>query len=64
MPDSNVGRERVLQYLEDNNIDFVDLAVMYGMTKQDITSYLKGKLVNNPKAKQLLVKIISDFKIR
>lgn len=64
MPDSKLGRERVLKYLEENNIDLVDLAVMYGMTKQDITSYLKGKLVNNPKAKQLLVKIISDFKIR
>ncbi|MCD1023507.1 hypothetical protein [Enterococcus sp. SMC-9] len=64
MPDSKLGRERVLKYLDENNIDLVDLAVMYGMTKQDITSYLKGKLVNNPKAKQLLVKIISDFKIR
>lgn len=64
MPNSKIGRERVLQYLEKNSIDFVDLAVMYGMTKQDVTNYLKGNLIENPKAKQLLVRIISDFKIR
>lgn len=64
MPDAKVGRERVLQYLEENNIKNADLAVMYGMTKQDIGSYLEGKLVDAPKAKQLLIKIISDFKIR
>ncbi|MGM0239902.1 hypothetical protein [Enterococcus sp. AZ103] len=64
MPDAKVGRERVLQYLEDNDIKNVDLAVMYGMTKQDVGSYLEGKLIDTPKAKQLLIKIISDFKIR
>lgn len=64
MPNTEIGRERVLRYLEENNIQLADLAVMYGMTKQDVTSYLKGNLVDNPKAKQLLVKIISDFKIR
>ncbi|WP_227644893.1 hypothetical protein [Enterococcus faecium] len=64
MPDANVGREKVLQYLEENNIQKIDLAVLYGMTKQDIGNYLEGKLVDTPKAKQLLVRIISDFKIR
>ncbi|GMC01141.1 MULTISPECIES: hypothetical protein [Enterococcus] len=64
MPDANVGREKVLRYLEENDIQKVDLAVMYGMTKQDLGNYLEGKLVDTPKAKQLIVKIISDFKIR
>ncbi|TYR10690.1 antirepressor, partial [Enterococcus faecium] len=50
--------------LEENNIQKIDLAVLYGMPKQDIGNYLEGKLVDTPKAKQLLVKIISDFKIR
>lgn len=64
MPDANIGREKVLRYLEENDIQKVDLAVMYGMTKQDLGNYLEGKLVDTPKAKQLIVKIISDFKIR
>ena len=64
MPNSKVGRDRVLQYLEENNIQMIDLAVMYGMKKQDVTSYLTGNLVEAPKAKQLLVRIISDFRIR
>ncbi|MDK4352082.1 hypothetical protein [Enterococcus thailandicus] len=64
MPDANIGREKVLQYLEENDIQKIDLAVMYGMTKQDLGNYLEGKLVDTPKAKQLIVKIISDFKIR
>lgn len=64
MPDAKVGRERVLEYLETNDIKNVDLAVMYGMTKQEVGSYLEGKLIDTPKAKRLLIKIISDFKIR
>lgn len=64
MPDANVGREKVLRYLEENNIQKIDLAVLYGISKQDIGNYLEGKLVDTPKAKQLLVKIIADFKIR
>lgn len=64
MPDANIGREKVLQYLKENNIQKIDLAVLYGIPKQDISNYLEGKLVDTPKAKQLLVKIIADFKIR
>ncbi len=64
MPDANVGREKVLQYLKENNIQKIDLAVLHGIPKQDIGNYLEGKLVDTPKAKQLLVKIIADFKIR
>ena len=50
--------------MEENNIQKIDLAVLYGIPKQDIGNYLEGKLVDTPKAKQLLVKIIADFKIR
>ena len=64
MPDANVGREKVLRYLEENNIQKIDLAVLYGIPKQDFGKYLEGKLVDTPKVKQLLVKIIADFKIR
>lgn len=64
MPNAKVGREKVLKFLEENNIKNVDLAVMYGITKQDVGNYLEGKLVDTTKAKQLLIKIISDFKIR
>ena len=64
MPDANVGREKVLRYLEENNIQKIDIDVLYGKPNQDIGNYLEGKLVDTPKAKQLLVKIIADFKIR
>ena len=64
MPDANIGREKFLQYLKENNIQKIDLDVLYGIPKQDIGNYLEGKLVDTPKAKQLLVKIIADFKIR
>ncbi|MEG0619180.1 MAG: XRE family transcriptional regulator [Bacilli bacterium] len=64
MPDNAIGREKVLKYIEDNNINIVDLGSMYGMNKQDITNYLKGHLIGNPKSNQLVLRIISDFKIR
>ena len=64
MPDNKVGREKVLKYIEDNNISISDLGIMYGIKKQDITKYLKGDLKDRPKANQLVLKIISDLKIR
>ncbi|MEG0679920.1 MAG: hypothetical protein RR439_08790 [Carnobacterium sp.] len=64
MPETTNGREKVLNFLEESDINFVDLGVMYGMTKQDVTSYLTGKLKNTPAANKLILKIISDFRIR
>ncbi|WP_270364364.1 hypothetical protein [Enterococcus malodoratus] len=63
MPDVNPGREKVKEYIERNNISITDLAVAYGVKKQDLASYLSGKL-DNPRGNQIILKIISDFRIR
>ncbi|MCI5684534.1 MAG: helix-turn-helix domain-containing protein [Enterococcus gallinarum] len=63
MPDVNPGREKVKKYIEKNNISITDLAVAYGVKKQDLSSYLSGKL-NNPRGNQIILKIIADFRIR
>lgn len=64
MPNSEIGRQKVLKYLEENNIQIFDLAIMYGVRKQDMTNYLKGHLIDTPMSKKLILRIISDFKIR
>lgn len=63
MPDVNPGREKVKQYMEENNISITDLAVAYGIKKQDLSSYLNGKL-DNVKGNQIILRIISDYRIR
>ncbi|WP_373737373.1 hypothetical protein [Jeotgalibaca porci] len=64
MPNSQTGREKVLAYIEENNVQLTDLASMYGYSKQDFTNYLKGSLQNTPMAHKIILRIISDFKIR
>ncbi|MDT2849029.1 XRE family transcriptional regulator [Vagococcus carniphilus] len=64
MPDNDLRREKELKYIEENNISLADLGVMYGINKQDVTNYFKGHLVGRPKSNQLIIRIISDFKIR
>lgn len=63
MPDINNGRERILKYIKENNIQIADLAVAYGMNKQDLTNYLNGKLAG-PMANKIILKIIADYRIR
>lgn len=63
MPDINNGRERILKYIRENNIQIADLAVAYGMNKQDLTNYLNGKLTG-PMANKIILKIIADYRIR
>ena len=64
MPESTNGREKVLNFIEESGTSIVDIAVYYGMNKQDVTSYLTGKLKASPAANKLILKIISDFRIR
>lgn len=63
MPESTNGREKVLKFIEESGTTIVDIAVYYGMTKQDVTSYLTGKLKNSTAANKLVLKIISDFEL-
>lgn len=63
MPSIEPGREKVQAYIEANNISITDLAVAYGLKRQDLTNYLNGK-VETTKGNQVILKIISDYRIR
>ena len=43
MPETLEGRERIIQYLNANDITIADLAAMYGIAKQDMSDYLSGR---------------------
>lgn len=63
MPSIDPGRDKVREYIQKNNISIHDLAVAYGLKPQDMASYLSGKLTTT-KANQIILRIISDYKIR
>ena len=63
MPETLEGRERIIQYLNANDITIADLAAMYGIAKQDMSDYLSGRK-KNPRGNKIILKIISDFKIK
>lgn len=63
MPNTNSGRQKILDYLDENNITMTTLAVQYGMVRQDVTNILNGKL-KNPQANRFIARVIEDFKIR
>lgn len=57
------GRQKVRQFLIDNNIAVEDLATVYGMKKQQLGGYLSGR-VKTKKSNETILQIISDYKIR
>lgn len=63
MPSTDMGRDKILKFIEENGISIHDLAVVYGMKPQDMANYLNGKL-KNKKSNQVVLQIISDYKIR
>ncbi|AUC91116.1 MULTISPECIES: hypothetical protein [Streptococcus] len=63
MPNVDGGRQKVLEYLKDNNLTITTLAVQYSMARQDVTNILNGKL-KNPQANRFIARVIEDFKIR
>lgn len=62
MPSTKPGRELIHNYLESQNIKVVDLAKMYGITKQDAFDYISGRKVT-PAANRFIISVIRDFKI-
>lgn len=62
MPETLNGRQKIKAYLDANEISIASLATMYGVPKQDLSDYLAGRK-KNPKANQVILKIISDFKL-
>ena len=63
MPNSDGGRQKILDYLKDNDLTITTLAVQYSMARQDVTNILNGKL-KNPQANRFIARVIEDFKIR
>lgn len=63
MPETLSGREKILHYISENNISIADLGSLYGINKQDLSDYLSGRK-KSPRGNQIILKIISDFKIR
>ena len=63
MPETASGREKITKYLADNDISISSLAVMYGVAKQDLADYLSGRK-KNPRGNQIILKIISDLRIK
>ncbi|MEY8462474.1 hypothetical protein [Streptococcus merionis] len=63
MPGTDSGRQKILDYLDKNNITITTIAVQYGMVRQDVTNILNGKL-KNPQAHRFIARVIEDFKIR
>lgn len=63
MPNMDSGRQKILDYLKENNLTMTTLAVQYSMARQDVTNILNGKL-KNPQAHRFIACVIEDFKIR
>ncbi|EHJ57468.1 MULTISPECIES: hypothetical protein [Streptococcus] len=63
MPNTDGGRKKILDYLEENNLTMTTLAVQYSMPRQDVTNILNGKLKNS-QANKFIARVIEDFKIR
>lgn len=63
MPETLSARDKIVKYLSENDISFADIATMYGLAKQDVGDYLSGRK-KNPAGNKLIIRIISDFKIR
>ncbi|WP_159796514.1 hypothetical protein [Streptococcus halichoeri] len=63
MPNVDGGRQKILDYLRENNLTITTIAVQYSVPRQDVTNILNGKL-KNPQANRFIARVIEDFKIR
>ncbi|MCW2280446.1 XRE family transcriptional regulator [Lactococcus lactis] len=63
MPEISLGLNKIKAYMDENHILAVDLATAYGIKKGDFADILNGK-DTSPRANRVIIKIISDFKIR
>ena len=63
MPTQDIGRKKVKDFLEKNNISITSLAVSYGMTRAEMSSYVNGTVIN-AKSNKMILKIIEDLNIR
>lgn len=62
MPSTMPERELVNKYIKENSISIADLAKMYGLSRQEATDYISGR-IQSPKSNRFILSIIKDFKI-
>ena len=63
MPTSDNGLKLVNSFIEETGIEKMSLAAKYGVAKNVMIDILAGRL-QSPKAHQVILKIIDDFKLR
>lgn len=63
MPTTEPGRILIKRYLKEHNISITDLATLFGMKKQDVSSYLSGYKKTTEQTKFILT-VIKHFRIR
>ena len=63
MPTSDNGLKLVNSFIEETGIEKMSLAAKYGVAKIVMIDILAWRLLS-PKAHQVILKIIDDFKLR
>lgn len=63
MSETQQARDKILDYLDRNNMSQEDLAVTFGVSKMYMNEVLTGKK-STRSANELILKIVSALKIR
>ena len=63
MPTSDNGLRLVNSFIDETGVEKTSLAAKYGVAKNVMNDILSGSL-DSPKAHQVILKIIDDFKLR
>lgn len=58
------GRKKVMEWMQENDVSYQDIATAFGYkNKQTVRDYITGD-VDSTKANELVLRIISKFRIR
>lgn len=58
------GRKKILEWMQVNDVSYQDIATAFGYkNKQTVRNYITGD-VDSTKANELVLRIISKFRIR
>ncbi|GAX46803.1 hypothetical protein [Pseudolactococcus reticulitermitis] len=63
MPQTTTGREKIIEFIKESGVNQIDLATQYGISSGDFSDMMTGKDTSS-RANRVILKIISDFKIR
>ncbi|MBO8440839.1 MAG: hypothetical protein IAA89_00075 [Firmicutes bacterium] len=58
------GRKKIIEWMQKNDVSYQDIATAFGYkNKQTVQGYITGD-VDSTKANELVLRIISKFRIR